>query len=396
MEIRVGAIFRDEFDYVIEWLAWHRIAGFEKFTVADNGSTDKTTQLLEALEEVGLVDLMHQPRTVNNSQLIAYRRICEKHLGSQEALLFIDADEFVVHESFEDGREYKDLSELLDRENVGMIGLNWRCFGSSGLEEKSTKPVLERFTKCAADREFGKNCHLKSVTNTAYAYQIGPHISYLHSPFKRYDVKGQELNEFIEFTDAGPVPSGNMPDGIARHIVSGPIRINHYVVKSKQEFVEKKLNRGDAMGGETHKKNLDYFSSHDFTDEEFSFPASKLETLSREMEFIFEQLKNSSYPRKLIGAVDKSNDKFISGWVCEQTSTGALKVAIYVNGIYAGVTKAAYYRPDLKDKRISLDGICGFYFHHQSQLLPGDKVDVKVVGNNCSLMGDRSVTIGAK
>jgi glycosyltransferase involved in cell wall biosynthesis len=393
MDIRIGAIFRDEYDYVIEWLAWHRLAGFTKFTIADNGSDDGTLQLLEALEELGLLELHYQPRTVSNAQLVAYRKICERHIGSGDAVLFIDADEFVVHESFVNGREYEALYGLLFRQDVGMVGINWRCFGSSGHESKDLSPVVSRFTKCASDEKINKNCHLKSATKISYAYQIGPHISYLYPPYKRMDVQGVEISKFIEFKDGQPRPVSGMPEGIAENIVAGPLRIHHYVIKSKEEFIKKKLNRGDAMGGEAAKKDLSYFNSHDFNQAEFIFPASKLDALAKEMSCIKYALEKTTLRRKLIGAVDKSTERFISGWVCDQVAIGSVKVSIFVNGRLQGRTTAAYYRPDLEDQKISLDGMCGFYFHHEVPLHEGDQVEVKVVGNNCRLMGNRVATI---
>jgi|GEM_PF-4049655 len=57
MKFGIGAIFKDELDYILEWLAWRRLAGFARFFVADNGSSDGTRQLLEALGEAGLINL---------------------------------------------------------------------------------------------------------------------------------------------------------------------------------------------------------------------------------------------------------------------------------------------------------------------------------------------------
>ena len=70
--LAIAAIFRDEFDYLLEWFAWHQIAGFKKFFIADNGSTDGTVALLEALGDLGIVDLIYQPVLLKRSQNTAY------------------------------------------------------------------------------------------------------------------------------------------------------------------------------------------------------------------------------------------------------------------------------------------------------------------------------------
>lgn len=396
MKLRIGAIFKDEFSYVIEWLAWHQLAGFESFTIADNGSSDRTLALLEALESLNIIDMMYQPRVAGNAQLTAYRRICEKYVGESIGILFIDADEFLVHESMVDGAEHQELLGLMTDVNTGMVGINWRCFGSSGLEKKDDRLVLERFTACNSDSISGKNGHLKSATKPAYAYQVGPHISYLYPPYKRKSVDGKDLTEFVRFESGVAVKEAGMPEGIAKNIVSGPLRINHYVIKSKEEFVSKKLNRGDAMGGDAFKKDFSYFNAHDFSDEEFIFPAKKLEKLKKNIAALNSKIETSIFAAKLIGAVDKSNEKFISGWLCSQTGEHvAASVVVYVNGIMQGKVRAGYLRPDLKEKGLSESGMCGFYFHHQAYLKIGDEVEVKVFGNHCNLMGLRKTTIGS-
>lgn len=390
MEVRIGAIFKNEYNYILEWVAWHRMAGFDKFTIADNCSTDKTLPLLEALSSEGVVDIMYQPKLVGNSQLTAYRRISERHASGGNSVLFLDADEFLVHESFADGAEYVELSRLLCNPEVGMVGINWRCFGSSGLEKMDNRPVLERFNYCSGDEMHGKNCHLKSATKLAFAYQIGPHISYLYPPYKRVTPTGSPLTEFIEFEGGVAKPVTAMPKGIAKHVAVGPLRVNHYVVKSKEEFIAKKLNRGDAMGGETTLKDSSYFDAHDFKDIFYKIPDSKISRLKEEIENLNLLIRRSVFGEKLIGAVDKSNDKFISGWVCGQDGGSPdVKLSVFVNGVFRGYVKANYFRPDLKDKNICQDGMCGFYFHHETTLQEGDEVEVKVFGNACALMGAR-------
>ncbi|MGE1528746.1 glycosyltransferase family 2 protein [Pseudomonas putida] len=390
MEVRIGAIFKNEYIYILEWIAWHRLAGFKKFVIADNCSSDKSLQLIEALCSKDVVDIMYQPKLIGNSQLTAYRRISERYVDGESTVLFLDADEFLVHDSFVDGAEYSELSKLLSDPNVGMVGINWRCFGSSGLEKRDDRPVVERFNYCSGDEMHGKNCHLKSATKLAYAYQIGPHISYLYPPFKRVTSIGSPLTEFIEIEGGVAKPVTGMPKGIAKYVTVGPLRVNHYVVKSKEEFVAKKLNRGDAMGGDLTIKDSSYFEAHDFDEIFYKIPDSKIVNLKKEIETLNQLVEDSVFSLKLIGAVDKSNEKFISGWVCRLDGSSAdITLSVFVNGVFRSYFKAKYFRPDLKDKNICKDGLCGFYFHHEATLQEGDEVEVKVFGNPCILMGAR-------
>lgn len=51
--IAIGAIFKNEYPYVTEWLAYHKAIGFNKFYIVDNISNDGTSELLVKLHERG-------------------------------------------------------------------------------------------------------------------------------------------------------------------------------------------------------------------------------------------------------------------------------------------------------------------------------------------------------
>ena len=163
MKLAIGAIFRDEFEYIVEWLAWHEMAGFSTFYIADNGSTDGTRELLEALSDLGKIHILYQPIVEKQAQIRAYNRIAQLTIDQADAVLFIDADEFLTHDSMEEGAEYNCLKKILEDDEVGMVGINWRCFGSSSLEKQDARPVVERFQHCASDLNQNPNQFLKSI-----------------------------------------------------------------------------------------------------------------------------------------------------------------------------------------------------------------------------------------
>ena len=192
MKIAIGAIFRDEYEYIIEWLAWHQIAGFDSFYIADNASTDGTRALLEALADLKYIHLLYQPVLEKQVQILAYKRIMQQAITNVDAVLFIDADEFITHESMNNGDEAKLLKQLLSQKNVGMIGINWRTFGSSGHEFYNDKPVVERFTECSGGLESSTNSFLKSATRISLSQYTGPHKSDVWPEFSRINTQGEK------------------------------------------------------------------------------------------------------------------------------------------------------------------------------------------------------------
>ena len=53
---------KNEGSYIVEWVAYHRVIGFTDFLVYTNDCEDGTVEMLERLEEMGV--LVHQPNHV--------------------------------------------------------------------------------------------------------------------------------------------------------------------------------------------------------------------------------------------------------------------------------------------------------------------------------------------
>ena len=100
----IVCIVKDEFDYLLEWIAYHRVViGVDHFYIADNVSNDGTTQLLEALDMAGLITRIHFPRVDHTLgiQADAYNYILKKYGDYHQYMAFIDADLFVFDRAYE-------------------------------------------------------------------------------------------------------------------------------------------------------------------------------------------------------------------------------------------------------------------------------------------------------
>lgn len=392
LSIGIGAIFRDEFPYVLEWLAWHQLAGFEQFYIADNGSSDGTVELLEALQDLGYVKVLYQPVVETQAQLIAYQRIAAEAVSTCDAIMFIDADEFVTHSGHKPGAEVKYLRKLF-REGVGTVSINWRVFGSSGHEGFIEAPVTERFTRCAEDRPGSKNGYLKSATLTRYIKNVGPHRSGLSAPLREVDANGNDISGFVVFEKGQPTPIKR--SGALGHVVDSPIRVNHYAVKSFEEYSEKKRRRGSSMHGVNHDKGEAYFRAHDLNDHACSLPAARISRLKRRMAQLTSELNGSIWGAELIGNVDISNRHEVQGWVCcKQGSDQPVRVQVFVNGCFSGSATTGFFRSDLLKAKVSRDGIAGFKWRHPKTLSKGDLVEVRVYGNRFAFPKRAKVVVG--
>ena len=95
--LAIGAIVRNEGPYLLEWIAFHRVLGVDRFFIADNGSTDDGGGAARRARR-GRASCGHLPfpdRPGRRPQLPAYAAILRRHGAEADWIAFIDADEFL-------------------------------------------------------------------------------------------------------------------------------------------------------------------------------------------------------------------------------------------------------------------------------------------------------------
>jgi hypothetical protein len=248
--LALAAIVRNEGPYLLEWIAHHRALGIGRFLIADNDSTDETTATLAALARAGIVDHLPFPTVPGvPPQLAAYEAILRSHGGEADWIAFLDADEFLVPAS--PHRSIAAVIAALDPgPEVGAIAVNWALYGSSGQWAAGGAPVAERFVR-RAGRTCGGNHHYKSIVRPgAVRALLNPHYFTLDPGFRTIHPDGSDV---VGMPDQAP--------GLSARLLWEPLRINHYVVKSWDEFYYRKRPRGRAMGAAM--RDASFFAVHD-------------------------------------------------------------------------------------------------------------------------------------
>ncbi len=238
--LAVCAIAKNEGPYFKEWIEWHLQQGVEKFYIYDNESTDGTKDILEPYIKQGIVDYKYWPGY--RQQLAAYDNCLEINRFSSHWIAFIDLDEFIV--------PIKDqsITEFLKRfDSFAAVEINWLIYGSGGQEHKAPEAVMERF-KFHSSPDHRLNRHVKSIVNPRRVFtMIGCHEAAKISGYAA-DSHGQPIKKHFR----------------EREPQQDVIRINHYAVKSREEFVEKQ-SRGRASGTQREVKS-EYFNQYDLND----------------------------------------------------------------------------------------------------------------------------------
>ncbi|CAM4095761.1 glycosyltransferase family 2 protein [Bordetella tumulicola] len=255
MKLSIAAIVKNEADSLLEWIAFHRVIGVQSFFIADNDSSDGTSEILEALAEHGIVHRMRFPTPeAGNAQMPAYAALLAYACGKCDVLAFIDADEYLLPM---DGST--SLLPLIDQlfvsPDVSAVGLNWANFGSGGALFAEDGLVIERFTK-RAKQSFGVNFHIKTMLRPERGVKFAnPHFVYLSE------------GRYVDATGADITPHPKHGKGLSSEIVWSGARINHYATKSLEEFFVGKSRRGSATK-KARVKHKKYFLSHDRNEEE--------------------------------------------------------------------------------------------------------------------------------
>ncbi|MDF3917774.1 glycosyltransferase family 2 protein [Salinicola salarius] len=273
MKLAIAAIVKDEIDSLAEWIAFHRVIGADHFLIADNGSNDGTKEYLESLSGGDWLQTVSVATPPDRApQLVAYRELTALCPEDVDLIAFIDADEYILPVPAK-GEEASDprarmhawLETRFGDPGVGAITLNWACFGSSGHRFKKEGLVIERFQK-RAKQGFGPNHHYKSIVRrTALERMQNPH----HPGLVAGDIRNAQGRSFEYRLSREGVPRR----GLSEEIVWDEVRLNHYLVKSVEEFVLKKARRGSAatVG---YIKTAVYFERHDKNDEKCGLAAA--------------------------------------------------------------------------------------------------------------------------
>lgn len=244
--LSVCAIAKNEGPYFKEWIRWHLDHGVEKFHIYDNESTDDTKNILKPYIESGIVDYKYWPG--HRRQLAAYDDCLENNRFSSRWIAFIDLDEFIV--------PVKDKSIpafLAGFESFAAVEINWLIYGSGGRKTKTPGTVMERFRFHSTPGHY-LNRHVKSIVNPRRVFTMtGCHEAAKISGHTA-DSHGNPVTR--HFRDREPQQD--------------IIRINHYAVRSYEEFTEKQA-RGRASGTQKAVKP-EYFTRYDLNDIEETCP----------------------------------------------------------------------------------------------------------------------------
>ena len=212
---------KNEKPYLKEWLEYHILQGVEHFYLCDNESTDGTKEYLKPYIDEKLITYIPMPGV--NQQLKCYEKIVETYKNDTYWLAIIDLDEYLVPLQKRNMKSF-----LKDYEDVSEVSLHWMNYGDGEIFSRQSGLIVETFTS-----------HGKTLNHTVKSI-VKPEkiINFNDFGSNHYmKVEGLSVNEYHK-------PVSFM---LNYNISADKARINHYLVKSFNEFIYKK-KRGHPEG----------------------------------------------------------------------------------------------------------------------------------------------------
>lgn len=263
--LSVCAIFKNEAAYLPEWIEFHRLAGVERFLLYDDHSSDGGREAIAPWVSEGLVSVADCLIPLReDGQGWAYADALRRARRLTRWLAFIDVDEFLFSPG---GTPLPDV--LCDYEQHPGVVVNWQVYGSSGQVSASDGLVIERFVR-RAKTGWVRNRRVKSIVDPRRAERaIGPHffeyaggaraVTENHEPVHVIErrVWARRLRRRLAWLPLVETDPYAVRHSSVNRVSVRRVRLNHYAVRSRQEFEQKTARHG------TSRLAPSYFSYHD-------------------------------------------------------------------------------------------------------------------------------------
>lgn len=239
----VVGCMKNEAPYILEWVAYHRAMGVDNFVIYTNGCEDGTSEILDRLQQLGILQHRNNDNWKGNSpqQHALNQSLKEPLIKNADWIIHIDVDEF-INVRCGNGTLQDFFERVPDASNVAMT---WRLFGSNDVRTLKDEFVTVQFDACAP--KYCPKPHtvwgFKTMFKNTGAYQkISCHRpnklqEHLRDGVKWVNGSGKDMTR--EAVDNGWRNS-------RKSIGYDLIQLNHYALRSAESYLVKR-QRGRAL-----------------------------------------------------------------------------------------------------------------------------------------------------
>jgi hypothetical protein len=230
-------IYRDDADYLPEWIEFHRLVGVERFVLYDNGSTDHHLEVLAPYLDEGLATRHEWPLPFlgqngrPKAMFLAFEHCVGAHREDARWFAFLDMDEFLFSPAG------AGLPEVLrDYEGFPGVVVSRAEFGPSGHLTKPDGLVIESYVERKPLRP-DDQAPYKSIVDAARV------------------TRSLSAHSFV-YRDGLPVDEEMRPVDPLKRVTRKPVtwsrlRVHHYFSRSEEERLRKAELWRDIGGART-------------------------------------------------------------------------------------------------------------------------------------------------
>ena len=330
---------RDE-NNILEWIVYHLLIGFDKVVIIDHKSAKPIKQLIEPYYWKHRVEVIRSELDGEvkmhflNKIIIPYMvKHCKKYF------IHLDADEYIYI------KNNICIDKLLSNYNCNILALNWLIFGSNNLisNDNKYKCLIPTFTKSDTNVYNHFKCLVKIDRNINFSF-INPHHVLLKNQSSIYM---NAINNSIQFT--GNVLK-HFDDMLPQcELDKLPCYINHYMVQSKEDYINRKINRNRDDINVPRENNLDILSQYNcITNNNLSYYMDTIyhmiESCQFRYGFIMIRYVNSSATNEMWQACYHSIRKFYNNMIVIIDDNSSPEYLTDINTVNCIVVKSEYPR----------------------------------------------------
>jgi len=264
---------KDEGPYLLEWICYYRLIGFDRIVIASNDCRDGTRQMLDYLDTVGeITHLENSGRAEGDHpdpQNRAYERFwADPDIRAADWVLVADADEFLtIHAGDGTLSALFAAMDALDGGPPDIISATWRVFGNGGRVAFEDRPIIAQFTRAAPPgmHRIQRYTAFKTMFRPRVARRLGIHRPRLYPRF----IDGAAPLRWVNGAGQA-MPERYLKQGwrsVAESFGDDLVSMNHYMIKSSEAFLMKRY-RGTANSADAERIDFSYFETFNANDVE--------------------------------------------------------------------------------------------------------------------------------
>lgn len=255
-ELGIVTMFRNEANYLKEWIEYHHMLGVDHFLLYNDRSTDHWAEVLQPYIDSNLIEVIQwsvPPKVplFPDWQTSAYKDGLYRSKGNTKWLAFIDVDEFILP------KKNATIPECLNQffSSASAVFACWRNFGTGGLYLKPGEPIINRLTS-ASLLSHPRNASGKSIVkvdDVAIDDIWSPHQLILKEGAQYYNGSGKPL--YFKGRELQ----------LDLHHTSDYIQINHYAMRDENFYQNARVPKAIAKGYDEFSLLQEHYESFNYT-----------------------------------------------------------------------------------------------------------------------------------